>query len=72
MANQAIPLVVVFKGGDATTFAAIDYNEKAVAERGAYRAALHNFGKIEQKDIHSARVMKRYLQKIADKNGGVK
>lgn len=62
-------MVVAFKGRDASTFAAVDYNEKKVAERHAYRAAMYNFGKIGEKDIHSARVIKKYLQKIADKNG---
>lgn len=69
MGKKAIPLVVAFKGRDSSTFAAVDYNEKKVAERHAYRAAMYNFGKIGEKDIHSARVIKKYLQKIADKNG---
>ena len=69
MGKKAISLVVAFKGRESSTFAAVDYNEKKVAERHAYRAAMYNFGKIGEKDIHSARVIKKYLQKIADKNG---
>lgn len=71
MSKQAIPLVVKIVGKSATTFAGVDYNEKKVAERHAFRAATYNCGKIGEKDIHSVRVINKYLQKIADKNDGV-
>ena len=58
-------------GATATSFAAVDYNENKVAEGFAECVAMRNFGPLEQYNFHAADTMKKYLQKIADRNDRV-
>ena len=58
-------------GATATSFAAVDYNENKVAEGVAECVAMRNFGPLEQYNFHAADTMKKYLQKIADRNDRV-
>ncbi len=65
------PCVIKILGATATSFAAVDYNENKVAEGVAECVALRNFGPLEQYNFHAADTMKKYLQKIADRNDRV-
>ena len=68
---MAEPCVIKILGATATSFAAVDYNENKVAEGVAECVALRNFGPLEQYNFHAADTMKKYLQKIADRNDRV-
>jgi len=65
------PCVIKVLGADATGFAAVDYNEKKVAEGAAELVRMINFGLLEQYGFHAADTVKKFLQKIADKNDRV-
>lgn len=65
------PCVIKILGATATGFAAVDYNENKVAEGVAECVALRNFGSLEQYNFHAADTLKKYLQKIADRNDRV-
>ncbi|KWW27489.1 MAG: relaxase/mobilization nuclease [bacterium P3] len=68
---MAVPCVIKILGATATSFAAVDYNENKVAEGVAECVAMRNFGPLEQYNFHAADTMKKYLQKIADRNDRV-
>ena len=68
---MAEPCVIKILGATATSFAAVDYNENKVAEGVAECVALRNFGPLEQYNFHAADTMKKFLQKIADRNDRV-
>lgn len=68
---MAEPCVIKILGATATGFAAVDYNENKVAEGVAECVALRNFGLLERYQFHAADTMKKYLQKIADRNDRV-
>ena len=68
---MAEPCVIKILGATATSFAAVDYNENKVSEGVAECVELRNFGPLEQYNFHAADTMKKYLQKIADRNDRV-
>ena len=65
------PCVIKILGADATGFPGVDYNEKKVAEGVAELVKMKNLGPLEQYQFHAADTVKKYLQKIADRNDRV-
>lgn len=65
------PCVIKILGADATGFPGVDYNEKKVAEGVAALLKMKNFGPLEHYQFHAADTVKKYLQKIADRNDRV-
>lgn len=68
---MAEPCVIKILGADATGFPGVDYNEKKVAEKVAELVKMKNFGPLEKYQFHAADTVKKYLQKIADRNDRV-
>jgi hypothetical protein len=68
---MAEPCVIKELGTDATGFPGVDYNEKKVAEGVAELVKMKNFGPLEHYQFHAPDTVKKYLQKIADKNDRV-
>lgn len=68
---MAEPCVIKELGTDATGFPGVDYNEKKVAEGVAELVKMKNFGPLEHYQFHAPDTVKKYLQKIADKNDWV-
>ena len=68
---MAEPCVIKELGTDATGFPGVDYNEKKVAEGVAELVKMKNFGPLEKYQFHAADTVKKYLQKIADRNDRV-
>lgn len=68
---MAEPCVIKELGTDATGFPGVDYNEKKVAEGVAELVKMKNFGPLEHYQFHAADTVKKYLQKIADRNDRV-
>lgn len=66
-----VACIVKILGTSATSFAAVDYNEKKVAEGVAKCVAMENFGLLEQFKFRAPDTVKKYLEKIADKNDRV-
>lgn len=65
------PCVIKVLGADATGFAAVDYNERKVAEGEAEFLLMKNFGQLDEFQFHAADIIKGYFQKIADRNDKV-
>ena len=65
------PCIIKELGTDATGFPGVDYNEKKVAEGVAELVKMKNFGPLEQYQFHASDTVKKYLQKIADRNDRV-
>ena len=65
------PCVIKILGADAIGFPGVDYNEKKVAEGVAELVKMKNFGTLELYQFHAADTVKKYLQKIADRNDRV-
>lgn len=65
------PCIIKVLGADATGFAAIDYNERKVLEGDAKFLLMKNFGQLDEFQFHAADTLKKYLQKIADRNDKV-
>lgn len=68
---MAEPCIIKELGTDATGFPGVDYNEKKVAEGVAELVKMKNFGPLEQYQFHASDTVKKYLQKIADRNDRV-
>jgi len=68
---MAEPCIIKELGTDATGFPGVDYNEKKVAEGVAELVRMKNFGPLEQYQFHASDTVKKYLQKIADRNDRV-
>lgn len=65
------PCVIKVLGADATGFAAVDYNERKVAEGEAEFLLMKNFGELDKYQFHAADILKGYFQKVADRNDKV-
>jgi hypothetical protein len=65
------PCVIKILGADAAGFPGVDYNEKKVAEGVAALLKMKNFGPLEHYQFHATDTVKKYLQKIADRNDRV-
>lgn len=65
------PCVIKVLGSDATGFAAVDYNERKVAEGEAEFLLMKNFGELDKYQFHAADILKGYFQKVADRNDKV-
>ena len=68
---MAEPCIIKILGADATGFPAVTYNENKVAEGVAEMVKMKNFGLLEHYQFHAADTVKKYLQKIADRNDRV-
>lgn len=68
---MAEPCVIKILGADATGFPAVNYNENKVAEGMAKLVKMKNFGLLERYQFHAADTVKKFLQKIADRNDRV-
>lgn len=68
---MAEPCVIKELGTDATGFPGVDYNEKKVVEGAAELVKMKNFGPLERYQFHAPDTVKKYLQKIADRNDRV-
>lgn len=65
------PCIIKVLGADATGFAAVDYNERKIAEGDAKFLLMKNFGPLDEFQFHASDTLKKYLQKIADRNDKV-